>query len=167
MPQAIRYSEYLRNVSLVEHQISYNLLTPEVGFDTNGKIIPYVAPPVTLNNLHISRLIKTHVQGRFMEQFRVVIPLAAYLIMFLVFILNQEVSAPWSMAFGLLGVITGLMFFMEGLKLGLMPFGNLLAPRCRANYHFLPLLSPCVGCRGDLCRAGNRCAEGGRSECFC
>ena len=124
MPQAIRYSEYLRNVSLVEHQISYNLLTPEVGFDTNGKIIPYVAPPVTLNNLHISRLIKTHVQGRFMEQFRVVIPLAAYLIMFLVFILNQEVSAPWSMAFGLLGVITGLMLFLEGLKLGLMPLGE-------------------------------------------
>ena len=124
MPQAIRYSEYLRNVSLVEHQISYNLLTPEVGFDANGKIIPYVAPPVTLTNLDITRLIKTHVQGRFMEQFRVVIPLAAYLIMFLVFVLNQEVSAPWSMAFGLLGVITGLMLFLEGLKLGLMPLGE-------------------------------------------
>jgi len=124
MSQAIRYSEYLRNVSLVEHQISYNLLTPEVSFDANGKIIPYVAPPVTLNNLDVSRLIKTHVQGRFMEQFRVVIPLAAYLIMFLVFVLNQEVSAPWSMAFGLFGVIIGLMLFLEGLKLGLMPLGE-------------------------------------------
>ena len=59
-----------------------------------------------------------------MEQFRVVIPLAAYLIMFLVFVLNQELSAPWSMAFGLLGVIIGLMLFLEGLKLGLMPLGE-------------------------------------------
>ena len=124
MSQTIRYSEYLRNVSLVEHQISYNLLTPNVGFDTKGNIIPYVAPPLTLNNLDISRLVKTHVQGRFMEQFRVVIPLAAYLIMFLVFVLNQELSAPWSMAFGLLGVIIGLMLFLEGLKLGLMPLGE-------------------------------------------
>jgi hypothetical protein len=104
MAQTIRYSEYLRNVSLVEHQVSYNRLTPEISFDTHGKIIPYVAPPVALSTLDAFRLIKTHVQGRFMEQFRVVIPLAAYLVLFLVFILNQVVSAPWGMAFGLFGV---------------------------------------------------------------
>jgi len=124
MAQTIRYSEYLRNVSLVEHQVSYNLLTPEISFDAHGKIIPYVAPPVALSTLDAFRLIKTHVQGGFMEQFRVVIPLAAYLVLFLVFILNQVVSAPWSMAFGLLGVIIGLMLFLEGLKLGLMPLGE-------------------------------------------
>ena len=124
MAQTIRYSEYLRNVSLVEHQVSYNLLTPEISFDAHGNIIPYVAPPVALSPLDAFRLIKTHVQGGFMEQFRVVIPLAAYLVLFLVFILNQVVSAPWSMAFGLLGVIIGLMLFLEGLKLGLMPLGE-------------------------------------------
>jgi hypothetical protein len=124
MTQTIRYSEYLRNVSLVEHQISYNLLTPEISFDASGKIVPYVAPPVTLSALDIFRLIKTHFQGRFMEQSRVVIPLATYLILFLIFILNQVVSAPWSIAFGLLGVIIGLMLFLEGLKLGLMPLGE-------------------------------------------
>ena len=124
MARAIRYSEYLRNVSLTEHQISYNLLTPEISSDANGKIIPYVAPPVTLSALDVFRLIKTHFQDRFMEQSRVVIPLAVYLILFLVFILNQIVSAPWSMAFGLLGVIIGLMLFLEGLKLGLMPLGE-------------------------------------------
>lgn len=124
MPHTIRYSEYLRNASLVEHHVSYNLLTPEVSFDANGKIIPYDAPPITLSTLDVFRLVKTHVQGRFMEQFRVVIPLAAYLILFLVFILNQRVSAPWSMAFGLFGVVIGLMLFMEGLKLGLMPLGE-------------------------------------------
>ena len=124
MAHTIRYSEYLRNASLVEHHVSYNLLTPEVSFDANGKIIPYDAPPITLSTLDVFRLVKTHLQGRFMEQFRVVIPLAAYLILFLVFILNQRVSAPWSMAFGLFGVVVGLMLFMEGLKLGLMPLGE-------------------------------------------
>ena len=124
MAQTVRYSEYLRNVSLVEHQISYNLLTPAIRYDAKGKLIPYDAPPVTLNALDVFRLIKTHFQGRFMEQFRVVIPLASYLILFLVFILNQIVSTPWSMAFGLLGVIIGLMLFLEGLKLGLMPLGE-------------------------------------------
>ncbi len=124
MTRAIRYGEYLRNISLVEHQISYNQLTPDIRFDTNGKIIPHVAPAVTLNSLDVFRLIKTHAQGRFMEQFRVVIPLAAYLIVFLIFILKQIVSAPLGMAFGLLGVIIGLMLFLEGLKLGLMPLGE-------------------------------------------
>jgi hypothetical protein len=124
MTQTIHYSEYLRNVSLVEHEISYNLLTPEIHFDTGGNIIPYVAPPISLSPLDVFRLIKTHAQGRFMEQFRVVIPLAVYLLLFLVVILNQVISAPWSMAFGLLGVIIGLMLFMEGLKLGLMPLGE-------------------------------------------
>jgi hypothetical protein len=124
MTQTIRYSEYLRNASLIEHRISYNLLTPEISVDANGKIIPHVAPPVTLSKVDVFRLVKTHVQGRFMEQFRVVIPLATYLLLFLIFILNQAVSTPWSMAFGLLGVMIGLMLFLEGLKLGLMPLGE-------------------------------------------
>lgn len=124
MARSIHYSEYLRNVSLIEHEISYNRLVPEISVDSSGKIIPYVAPPVTLSRLDIFRLVKTHIHSRFREQFRVVVPLAAYLILFLVFILNQIISSPWSMAFGLLGVIIGLMLFMEGLKLGLMPLGE-------------------------------------------
>ena len=124
MAHSIHYSDYLRNVSLIEHKISYNRLVPEVSFDSEGKLIPCKAPHVYLKNLDVFRLIKTHVQGRFMEQFRVVIPLAAYLILFLVFILDQVVANPWGMAFGLLGVIVGLMLFMEGLKLGLMPLGE-------------------------------------------
>ena len=126
MAQTVRYSEYLRNASLIEHQISYNLLTPEIRFDDSGKIIPYVAPPVSLSKLDAFRLVNTHVQGRFMEQFRVVIPLAGYLILFLIFFLNQTVSGPWNMAFGLLGVVIGLMLFLEGLKLGLMPLGEII-----------------------------------------
>jgi hypothetical protein len=124
MARSIHYSEYLRTVSLIEHEISYNRLVPEIRVDSSGKVIPYVAPPVTLSRLDVFRLIKTHIHSRFREQFRVVVPLAAYLILFLVFILNQIISSPWSMAFALFGVIIGLMLFMEGLKLGLMPLGE-------------------------------------------
>lgn len=124
MARSIHYSEYLRTVSLIEHEISYNRLVPEIRVDSGGKIIPYVAPPVTLSRLDVFRLVKTHIHSRFREQFRVVVPLATYLILFLVFILNQIISSPWSMVFGLLGVIIGLMLFMEGLKLGLMPLGE-------------------------------------------
>lgn len=124
MAHSIHYRDYLRNVSLIEHKVSYNRLVPEVSFDSEGKLIPYKATHVYLKNLDVFRLVKTHIQSRFMEQFRVVIPLAAYLILFLVFILDQIIANPWGMAFGLLGVIVGLMLFMEGLKLGLMPLGE-------------------------------------------
>jgi len=61
-----------------------------------------------------------------MEQFKAVVPLAAYLVLFQLFILRQVVEDSWSITGGLLAVILGLMFFMEGLKLGLMPFGTVI-----------------------------------------
>jgi hypothetical protein len=61
-----------------------------------------------------------------MEQFKAVVPLAAYLVLFQLIILRQVVEDSWSITGGLLAVILGLMFFMEGLKLGLMPFGTVI-----------------------------------------
>ena len=90
MAHSIHYRDYLRNVSLIEHKVSYNRLVPEVSFDSEGKLIPYKATHVYLKNLDVFRLVKTHIQSRFMEQFRVVIPLAAYLILF-GFLLNAAV----------------------------------------------------------------------------
>jgi hypothetical protein len=63
---------------------------------------------------------------RFMEQFKAVVPLAAYLVLFQLIILRQVVEDSWIITGGLLAVILGLMFFMEGLKLGLMPFGTVI-----------------------------------------
>ena len=124
MTQNIHYSDYLRNIALIENKISYNRLIPKISFDSDGKLIPYIAPPVTLTRLDVFRLVKTHIHSRFMEQFSVVIPLAAYLVLFQIFILNQIIADPWNLVFGLFGVIVGLMLFMEGLKLGLMPLGE-------------------------------------------
>jgi len=47
-------------------------------------------------------------------------------VLFQLLILRQLVQDSWLITGGLLAVILGLMFFMEGLKLGLMPFGTVI-----------------------------------------
>ena len=124
MEKTIRYGQYLRDASLVEQSISYNMLSPKIARDASGAIVPYVAPPVELKGLDIYRLLKNYVHGRFMDQLKAVLPLAVYLMLFQLLILNQVIQNSWSITFGLFGVIVGLMLFMEGLILGLMPFGE-------------------------------------------
>ncbi|MCU7800125.1 MAG: DUF1538 domain-containing protein, partial [gamma proteobacterium symbiont of Lucinoma myriamae] len=72
------------------------------------------------------RLLRPYISGRFMEQVKAVVPLALYMILFQILILRQFSSDYWVMTGGLFAVIAGLMFFMEGLKLGLMPFGTVI-----------------------------------------
>jgi len=52
------------------------------------------------------------------------LPLAIYLVLFQIFILRQDLTDSWVIMAGLVSVIIGLMLFMEGLKVGLMPFGE-------------------------------------------
>ena len=61
-----------------------------------------------------------------MEQIKAVVPLAAYLVIFQVFVLNYPVQDSLYLLAGLLAVIIGLAVFMEGLKVGLMPFGTVI-----------------------------------------
>jgi hypothetical protein len=74
----------------------------------------------------IAQLFQPYVSQRFLDQFKTVAPLAAYLVLFQLLILRQLVQDSWLITGGLLAVILGLMFFMEGLKLGLMPFGTVI-----------------------------------------
>ncbi len=64
-----------------------------------------------------------------MEQVRAVVPLGLYLALFQLVILMQSVEDSWIITGGLFAVIVGLMFFMEGLKLGLMPFGTVIGSK--------------------------------------
>ena len=59
-----------------------------------------------------------------MEQVKAVVPLAVYPALFQVFVLHQEFADAGIVSAGLTAVIVGLMLFMEGLKVGLMPFGE-------------------------------------------
>ena len=63
-----------------------------------------------------------------MDQVRAVVPLALYLALFQILFLRYMVEDSWVITGGLFAVIAGLMFFMEGLQLGLMPFGPVTVP---------------------------------------
>lgn len=124
MSDSIRYGAFVREVSLKQRQISFNDIAPPVQKDENGNVIPYHPPKLKLRSLDIARLIKPYVSVRLNEQVRVVLPLAIYLVLFQLFILKQNVADSWVISAGLISVIIGLMLFMEGLKVGLMPFGE-------------------------------------------
>jgi len=124
MSDSIRYGAFVREVSLKQRQISFNDIAPPVQKDENGNVIPYHPPKLKLRSLDIARLIKPYVSVRLNEQVRAVLPLAIYLVLFQLFILKQNVAYSWVISAGLISVIIGLMLFMEGLKVGLMPFGE-------------------------------------------
>jgi hypothetical protein len=112
----IPYGEYLRSVSLKQNEISYNDLTKGPAPDQKIKV----------GSRDIYNILNPYVKPRIMEQLKAVIPLAIYLILFQIFILRQGVENSLSITLGLSAVIVGLMLFMEGLKLGLMPLGEVI-----------------------------------------
>lgn len=124
MAITIRYGAFVREVSLKQRQISYNHLAPKIEKDEQGEDIPYRSPRIKLRSLDVVRLIKPYISVRLNEQIRAVLPLSIYLVLFQLFILKQNVADHWVITAGLISVIIGLMLFMEGLKVGLMPFGE-------------------------------------------
>ncbi|MEK9629432.1 MAG: DUF1538 domain-containing protein [Nitrospinota bacterium] len=126
MAQGIRFGDFVREVSLKQNFISYNALTPTLKTDENGKEIPYQPAKLQLRSIDIYRLLGPYVGTRLVSQVKAVVPLAAYLFLFQILILRQGVLDHWVISAGLIAVILGLMIFMEGLKLGLMPFGEII-----------------------------------------
>lgn len=120
----IRFGAFIREVALQQQEISYNKLAPKIKQDTYGNDLPYRPPKLKLRPIDIYRLIRPYVRVRLIDQIKAVVPLAVYLVLFQLFILRQHVIDSWVITAGLISVIIGLMFFMEGLKVGLMPFGQ-------------------------------------------
>jgi hypothetical protein len=126
MTNKIRFGDFVREASLRQNCISYNSLTPPASFDESGEEIPYRQKKVQLRGIDIYRLLGPYVGIRLMSQIKAVVPLVVYLIMFQILILRQNVVDHLVITAGLVAVILGLMIFMEGLKLGLMPFGEVI-----------------------------------------
>ena len=124
MDRKIRFGSYIREITIRQKLISYSDLVPEIQQDANGIDIPYIPPKLKLRNIDIYRLVQPYISIRLYEQAKAVIPLAAYLILFQLFILRQDLTDSQVIMAGLVSVIIGLMMFMEGLKVGLMPFGE-------------------------------------------
>ena len=124
MASEIRFGDFLRQVSLEQQQISYNELAPKIEQDEAGADLPYIAPRLKVRSTDIYRILQPYVSIRLKEQVKAVVPLALYLVLFQLLILKQNVADSWIITGGIFSVIIGLMLFMEGLKIGLMPFGE-------------------------------------------
>ncbi|MEA2078827.1 MAG: DUF1538 domain-containing protein [Pseudomonadota bacterium] len=129
MANQYRFGDYQRESGGEHEVISLDDvidLRPKLERDAEGSVIPYQPPPVQLTIGEALKLLSPYVSVRFMEQVKSVVPLGVYLALFQILFLQQVVEDSWVITAGLFAVIAGLMFFMEGLKLGLMPFGTII-----------------------------------------
>jgi hypothetical protein len=138
----IRYADYLQALGAGRREMSFRELVAP------GERGPAGRPGVLkLDAAEIAALLRPYVSVRFMEQFRAVVPLALYLALFQIVILRQLIDDSWLISGGLLAVIVGLMLFMEGLKLGLMPLGELIGSTlpCRSPLPLVRVVGASVG----------------------
>ena len=120
----IRFGDFVREISLEQQEVSFNELAPLIRQDSAGKELPHRPTRLILRPIDFYNLVRPYAQVRLVEQVRAVVPLALYLALFQLLILKQNVADSWIITGGLVAVIFGLMLFMEGLKVGLMPFGE-------------------------------------------
>ena len=120
----VRYGAFLREITVPQNQISYSLLMAPPAVDAQGRAVSVQPEKLKLRSMDIYRLVTPYVSVRFVEQLRAVLPLALYLAVFQMVVLQRSVADAAVIGGGLMAVMVGLMLFMEGLKLGLMPFGE-------------------------------------------
>jgi len=126
MANHIRYGDLERAMGGGERQISLDALSPTLKRDAEGNLVPVRYEKIRLPFNEILKILKPYFSVRFMEQVKAVVPLAAYLALFQILFLQHLVEDSWIVTGGLFAVIVGLMLFMEGLALGLMPFGTVI-----------------------------------------
>jgi hypothetical protein len=112
----IRYGQYLGAMRRHHRQISYN--------DVYAIEKRQPATRHRLRLVDIHRLVTPYVSIRLNEQLRAVVPLALMLVGFQALALRTSPNEAGAIMLGVAAVIVGLMFFMEGVKTGLMPFAE-------------------------------------------
>lgn len=115
MEKNVRYGEYLRFARRNMRKLSYNDIT---SYDAAHRKY------TRLRAVDVHRLLTPYVSVRFLEQVRAVLPLALFLAAFQWVVLSMPVAGAWGVAGGVMLVMAGLMFFMDGIKHGLMPFSE-------------------------------------------
>ena len=111
----IRYGDYLGAIKRHRRQVSFSVLI-------EAERLRPARPRLRAVDLH--RLLTPYVSVRFLEQVRSVVPLALLLIAFQALALRTSLLDTQAIMLGILAVMVGLMFFMEGVKRGLMPFAE-------------------------------------------
>jgi hypothetical protein len=124
-----RFGDYQREVRTTREALSFNRLAPKLLFDSEGRVTAREIPKYDLTAGEALRLVQPYVSVRLVEQVKAVVPLGLYLALFQILFLQHMVADSWIITGGLFAVIVGLMLFMEGLTIGLMPFGTLIGER--------------------------------------
>ena len=124
LQKSIRLGDFLRTVAVRHDRISYSLLMPQLKRDKSGAEVPFRPKKLHLKSIDIYRLFSPYFGPRFFTQVRAVVPLTLYLGLFQWIVLRQSIENAASVTAGLLAVLLGLTLFMEGIKLGLLPYGE-------------------------------------------
>ena len=119
----MRYGAYLNRYKIRHTEISYNLLTPKPDPTGERSLRP---KRIKVTARTAATLLGPYCSVRVMDQIKAVVPLAAYLLIFQFLVLNYPIQDAFSLFVGLVAVIVGLAVFMEGLNVGLMPFGTII-----------------------------------------
>ena len=130
----IPFSRYVQESNVSSDRISFNELSDQ-GLSASEK-----PSRIKLSWQEVYRLVKPYISVRILDQAKAVLPLAIYLGLFQLLILRETVSDALIISGGLVAVIIGLMIFMEGLKVGLMPFGEALGTSLPAKASLVVVL---------------------------
>ncbi len=140
MTKEIRYGDFASTMAVQQQQISFTQLTPKPRYDEQGQEIPYRPPKLKLRGRDVYHLLQPYIQTRFLEQLKTLLPLIIYLVIFQSVILHTPIHEGSVISLGLIAVLIGLMFFMEGLKRGLMPFGEDIGDLLPRKLHLTSVL---------------------------
>ncbi len=111
----LNYGTYLGAIKRHRRQVNFSAVI-------EAERLRPLRPRLRAVDLH--RLLTPYVSIRLSEQLRAVVPLALLLIGFQALALRSTLLNTETVVLGILAVIIGLMFFMEGVKRGLMPFAE-------------------------------------------
>ena len=85
MTRSVRFGTFVREVALNQKRVPFNaLVEADEGAATRARL--------QLGSSEIYKLIEPYVSARFVEQARAVLPLAAYLVLFQLLILRQDLD---------------------------------------------------------------------------
>ena len=89
-----------------------------------GEVAVGVRREIKVTPALVFAILGPYIYERALAQVSAVLPISLFLFVFQLLVLQQGVVNSVSIAIGLTCVILGLMFFMDGVRLGLMPLGE-------------------------------------------
>ena len=102
MPRQVRYGDYVQAVTVDQEAISYEkMMPPEPRKDKDGNEIAAKPEKLQMTNLDVYNLLKPYLGTRFMDQVNAVVPLAAYLALFQILVLQVPVAEAGMLSIGL------------------------------------------------------------------